>query len=276
MELRELPREGQVHMPDKRTKPAKELRGLPSPVYPIVAIGASAGGLDACTRLIDSLPARTGMAFVLIQHLDPNHESMMADLLAGHTTMTVQQASDGDIIAPEHLYIIPPGSYLSVAEGKLHLSTPGARRGARLPFDFLLNSLAEDCPERTIGVILSGTGADGSLGLKALHDVGGFTIAQQPEEAEYDGMPKAAIAAGAVDLILPVGEIAAALVDPARLVQRDGMSSIVAPSCLPSVIDLLRASTGHDFTLYKMGTLQRRIERRMGLASVESLSLIHI
>ncbi len=270
-------------MPDKRAKPVKAPRGsspsdflAPSDFatksdFPIVAIGASAGGLDACTRLISALPARTGVAFILIQHLDPNHESMMADLLAGHTAMTVQQASDGDTIAPDHLYIIPPGSYLSVNSGTLRLSEPNARHGARLPFDFLLKSLAEDCATRAIGVILSGTGADGAIGLKAVHDAGGFTIAQEPAEAEYDGMPKAAIAAGAIDLILPVGEIATALVDPARRSPRRKKVRAQGPTCLPEIIDLLRTATSHDFTLYKMGTLQRRIERRMGLGSVGTM-----
>ena len=257
-------------MPDKRPKPVKS-RGVPAADFPIVAIGASAGGLDACTRLISALPARTGMAFILVQHLDPNHESMMADLLAGHTAMSVQQAQEGAIIAPDHLYIIPPGSYLSVGAGKLHLSSPGARHGARLPFDFLLNSLAEDCPARTIGVILSGTGADGSIGLKAVHDAGGQVIAQQPEEAEYDGMPKAAIATGAVDLVLPVAEIAGAMVDPEGLKPRAIKAPAVASGGLPEIIEHLRTTTGHDFTLYKMGTLQRRIERRMGLVSVDAM-----
>jgi two-component system, chemotaxis family, CheB/CheR fusion protein len=259
-------------MPDKQLKSVKSPRGPPTTEFSIVAIGASAGGLDACTKLIDSLPTKPGLAFILIQHLDPNHESMMADLLAGHTSMTVEQARDGTIIAPDHLYIIPPGSYLSATKGALHLSQPNARHGARLPFDFLLQSLAEDCAARTIAVILSGTGADGSLGLKALHDAGGFAIAQDPEEAEYDGMPKAAIAAGAVDLILPVGEIAAALVDPARRTPQTEKAPVADPTCLPEIIDLLRTSTSHDFTLYKMGTLQRRIERRMGLSALDTMT----
>jgi two-component system, chemotaxis family, CheB/CheR fusion protein len=258
-------------MPDKRPKPMKAPRGPPTLAFPIVAIGASAGGLDACTKLIDALPAQTGMAFILIQHLDPNHESMMVDLLAGHTRMAVEQARDGMPVAPDHLYIIPPGCYLSVIAGTLHLSQPNARHGARLPFDFLLQSLAEDCPARTIGVILSGTGGDGSLGLKALHDVGGFTLAQEPAEAEYDGMPASAVAVGAVDLILPVGEIAAALVDPARRTVKADKAPVADPSCLPAIIELLRTSTSHDFTLYKMGTLQRRIERRMGLAALDNM-----
>ncbi len=248
-------------MPDKR----------PKPTFSIVAIGASAGGLDACTRLISALPAHSGMAFILVQHLDPNHESLMAELLAGHTAMAVQQARNGDTIAPEHIYIIPPGSYLAVAGGSLRLSTPGARHGARLPYDFLLHSLAEDCAERTIGVILSGTGADGSLGLKALHEAGGFTIAQQPDEAEYDGMPKAAIAAGAVDLVLPVADIAAALIDPEKRKPSAAEAPLSGPNCVPEIIDLLRTSTAHDFTQYKTGTLQRRIERRMAIAAIKAM-----
>ncbi|MGL5114581.1 MAG: chemotaxis protein CheB, partial [Beijerinckiaceae bacterium] len=166
----------------------------------IIAIGASAGGLDACRRLLDALPDTSGMAFILVQHLDPNHDSLLVDLLASHTTMTVSQAKEGDRLAPDHLHVIPPGVYLSVSGGTLHLSEPEARHGARLPFDFLLRTLAEDRARQTICVILSGTGADGSEGIKALKATGGLVIAQDPEEAEYDGMPRSAILTGAVDL----------------------------------------------------------------------------
>ena len=249
-------------MPDKRQKP--ELM--------IVAIGASAGGLDAATKLITALPDHTDMAFILVQHLDPDHDSMMAELLGGHTAMTVEQAVDNTTISANHVYIIPPGSYLSVATGKLHLSKPTAPHGSRLPFDFLLQSLAQDCPERTIGVILSGTGADGSLGLKALHDAGGFNIAQAPDEAEYNGMPSAAIGAGAIDLILPAAKIAAALIDPKRRIATADVDPPADVPCLPDIIELLRTTTNHDFTLYKMGTLQRRVERRMGLAVLDKMS----
>ena len=174
--------------------------------FPVVGIGASAGGFDACRKLVDALPAGNGMAFILVQHLDPTHESMMVDLLAGHTSMTVLQATDGMPIEREHLYVIPPGTYLSVSSGALHLSQPQARHGARLPFDFLLHSLAEEYGARAICVILSGTGADGSLGLKAVKEKGGLVIAQDPDEAGYDGMPRSAITTGAVDLVLPVAE----------------------------------------------------------------------
>jgi two-component system CheB/CheR fusion protein len=125
----------------------------------VVGIGASAGGLDACSRLVDALPADSGMAFILVQHLDPTHESMMVGLLSEHTKMTVLQVTDGMPLMPDHLYVIPPGTYLSVAGGNLVLSQPAARHGARLPFDFLLNSMAEDCGSRAVCVVLSGTGA---------------------------------------------------------------------------------------------------------------------
>lgn len=241
--------------------------------FPIVGIGASAGGLDACRRFVDALPADNGMAFILVQHLDPTHESMMVDLLAGHTAMSVRQATDGMPIEPEHLYVIPPGTYLSVADGALHLSRPQARHGARLPFDFLLHSLATDVGSRAICVILSGTGADGSLGLKAVKEKGGLVVAQDPDEAGYDGMPRSAITTGAVDFVLPVSEIPQALIDYGRriAVSHGGngpLAQDTPKSRLHEIIDLLRTKTVHDFTLYKPGTLQRRIERRMAMAAI--------
>jgi two-component system CheB/CheR fusion protein len=221
------------------------------------------------------LPAGNGMAFILVQHLDPTHESMMVDLLAGHTSMTVRQATDGTLIEREHLYVIPPGTYLSVGNGALHLSQPQARHGARLPFDFLLHSLAADCGARAICVILSGTGADGSLGLKAVKEKCGLIIAQDPNEAGYDGMPRSAIMTGAVDLVLPVAKIPEALVkyDRRMALTRAHNGSVPqdrAQDWLPEIIDLLRTKTAHDFTLYKQGTLQRRIERRMAMAAIET------
>ena len=161
--------------------------------FPVVGIGASAGGLDACRKLLSALPAGSGMAFILVQHLDPTHESMLVDLLASYTPMPVRQAVDGMPIEPEHVYVIPPGNYLSVANNALHLSRPDARHGARLPFDFLLHSMSVECGARAICVILSGTGTDGSLGLKAIKQSGGLVIAQNPDEAGYDGMPRSAI-----------------------------------------------------------------------------------
>jgi two-component system CheB/CheR fusion protein len=223
---------------------------------------------------LDALPADCGMAFILVQHLDPTHESMMVDLLAGHTSMTVLQATDGMPVNRDHLYIIPPGTYLSVEHGALHLSEPQARHGARLPFDFLLNSLAADYGTRAICIILSGTGADGSVGLKAIREKGGLVIAQDPDEASYDGMPRNAILTGSVDQVLPVGKMPDELgkYQPRLAVKRPqgGLGSQDdAQDRLPEIIHLLLTKTAHNFTLYKQGTLRRRIERRMGLAAVE-------
>jgi two-component system CheB/CheR fusion protein len=224
---------------------------------------------------MESLPAGNGMAFIFVQHLDPTHESMMVELLATHTAMAVRQAADGMPLERDHLYVIPPGTYLSVVGGALHLSEPQARHGARLPFDFLLRSLADEYGERVVGVILSGTAADGSLGLKAVKEKGGLVIAQDPDEAAYDGMPRNAILTGAVDLVLPVAAISDALVKYDRRMaltrtQNGSHPEGAAQDWLPKIVDLLRARTAHDFRLYKPGTLQRRIERRMAMAAVET------
>jgi two-component system, chemotaxis family, CheB/CheR fusion protein len=253
--------------------------------FSVVALGASAGGLEACKRLVSALPPDNGMAFILIQHLDPTHESMMVDLLAGHTTMKVQQARDGMRVERDHLYVIPPGAYLSVAQGALQISQPQVRHGARLPFDFLLHSLAIDFGERAICVILSGTGSDGSAGLKSVKENGGLIVAQDPDDATYDGMPRSAIMTGAVDLVLPVKTIAAALIKydrRMRLVREaNGGQHDAARDWLPEIVDLLRTKTTHDFALYKQGTLRRRIERRMAMAAIDSedmasyLDLLH-
>jgi two-component system, chemotaxis family, CheB/CheR fusion protein len=242
-------------------------------VLSIVAIGASAGGLDACRMLLDALPPAAGLAFILVQHLDPTHESLLAELLAGHTSMKVCQATDGMKIESEHFYVIPPGSYLSVKAGALRLSEPQERHGARLPFDFLLHSLAEEFSARTICVVLSGTGADGSSGLKAVKERGGLVIAQEPGEAGYDGMPRNAIQTGAVDLVLPAAEIPEAILryeaggDKKALAQdsRHDSEQESAERWLAQIVETLRTKTAHDFRLYKQGTLRRRIERRMAL-----------
>ena len=194
---------------------------------------------------------------------------MMVDLLAGHTPLTVEQASDGTPIEPEHVYLIPPGTDLAIRAGALRLSPPHERHGARLPFDFFLRSLAGELGERAICVILSGTGSDGSLGLKAVKEKGGLVIAQDPDEAEYDGMPRSAIMTGAVDLVLPVAEIPEILAKYGR--RKAQAPDDHPPDRLAEIVNVVRTKTSHDFTLYKPGTLMRRIERRMALAGVDDI-----
>jgi len=252
------------------------LRAVPreSGDFPVVGIGASAGGLDAFQKFFDAQPPDSGIAFILIQHLDPTHASMMVELLSKHTTMHVQQATDGMVVQRNGVYAIAPGTYLAMRNGALRITEPRERHGARLPFDFLLHSLAEELGARAIGVILSGTGADGSIGLKAVKGSGGLVIAQDPDEAGFDGMPRSAISAGVVDRVLPVAKIPRALADhlsntcpPA---DEAPLPKVLAPDPFAAIIDLLRTGTAHDFTQYKQGTLKRRIERRMSLVAIES------
>src|ERR1051326_8285921 len=240
--------------------------------FPVVAIGASAGGLEAFRALLAALPVRTGMAFILVQHLDPTHASMLADLLSPHTGMTVLEASQDLPLAPNHVFVIPPGRFLAVTDGALRLSRPGDGQGVRMPFDFLLHSLAASFGERAVCIVLSGTGNDGSAGAKEVKAVGGLVMAQKPEDAEFDGMPRGAIATGAVDLVLPVTQMPKALARYGghRYVRNVG-NEPASPlgDALRQIIDLLREKTSHDFALYKAGTLERRIERRMALAGIE-------
>ncbi len=247
-------------------------RGPPE-AMPIVAIGASAGGLEATSKLLDGLSPVSGAAFIIVQHLDPTHKSMMVDLLATHTAMKVIEASDGCELAPDQIFVIPPGRYLSVRAATLHLSPQQAVHGARLPFDHLLGSLAKAHGPQTIAIVLSGTGADGSGALIALKAAGGKIIAQSPEEAEYDGMPRSAIATRCVDQVLSLAEIPPAL-RKLHISHGDwpGVNSddqVQHEQGLHAIIALLKEQTAHDFTQYKPGTMERRIERRMGLLGLK-------
>lgn len=251
-------------------------RGPPE-AMPIVVIGASAGGLEATSKLLDSLPDATGMAFIIIQHLDPTHKSMMVALLTKHSAMKILEALDGSQLSPNHIYVIPPGRYLSVRAGTLHLSPKQTQQGARLPFDHLLQSLAKEYGPRTTAIVLSGTGADGSGAIGALKAAGGYIIAQLPEEAEYDGMSRSAIATGLVDEVLPLADIPAALfkqlIRPVKKSNRTSVEQEQLASGLEAIIALLKEKTSHDFTQYKPGTMERRIERRMGLLAMERRNL---
>ena len=238
----------------------------------MAAIGASAGGLEAYRTLLAALPPKIGMALILVQHLDPTHASMMVELLSPHTALTVLEARHDMRLEPDCVYIIPPGRYLAVDNSALKLSRPQERQGVRMPFDFLLQSLAEECGERAVCIILSGTGTDGSIGAKAIKDVGGLVIAQDPEEADYDGMPCNAIVSGAVDLVLPLAKVPEALArygGHRYLKTSDSGATLAMGNGLMKIIDLVRKKTARDFALYKEGTLGRRIERRMALAGTE-------
>jgi len=242
--------------------------------FPIVGIGASAGGLEAFRTFLDAQSPTSGMAFVLIQHLDPTHPSLMTELLESHTSMTVEQASEGAAVQPDHVYLIPPGASLAIQDGFLRLSEPRERHGARMPFDFFLTSLAKDRGNRAVCVVLSGTGSDGSNGLLMIKEKGGLTISQDPEEAEFDGMPRSAIATGAIDLVASVTDIPDAIF---RHFSRPSSGPISldkfhAPASeeFSQIIEFLRAKTSHDFSVYKKGTLERRLEHRMSAVRADS------
>jgi two-component system CheB/CheR fusion protein len=242
--------------------------------FPVVGVGASAGGLDAFKSFLGALPADTGMAFVLIQHLDPLHASSMPELLAGHTRMPVTQAVDGVLIEPDRIYLIPPGISLGIADGRLNFSQ---RENRRMTFDFFLSSLAKDCGNRSVCIVLSGSGSDGSEGLKAVKEAGGLVVVQQPSEATFAGMPRSAINTKQVDLILPVAEIPAALTEHVNCMRNSPTfantgETADAEILFTEILDLVKAKTRHDFSHYKTGTLTRRIERRVAMAGVPDIA----
>lgn len=241
----------------------------------VAGLGASAGGLDAFKKFFAATPPDSGIAFVLVPHLDPAHESLMVDLLARHTAMPVLEAKDGLEVEPNRVYIIPPNKYMTISGGVLRLTGPVERFGAPTTIDFFLRSLAGDLRERAICIILSGTGAHGTLGLRAVKAAGGVTFVQDPATAEYERMPENAIATGLADYVMPVERMPEVLV---QLVQRVRVST--APGAetaseneypLHQVLALMQALTKFDFRSYRKKMLLRRIERRMGLARIDSL-----
>jgi two-component system CheB/CheR fusion protein len=245
-------------------------------VFPIVGLGASAGGLDAFKKFFGAMPADGGVAFVLIQHLDPTRDSLTAELLGTQTPMPVVQVEDGMRVKVNHVYVIPPNKYLSIRERTLRLSAPTAPRSLRMAIDCFLQSLAEDQQENAIGIILSGTGTDGTLGLKEIKAAGGMTMVQDPKTAQHDGMPSSAIATGSADFVLPAEQMADALL---RYVRHAAVTAASveaspekAPDSLTSAVALLHAQTKFDFSGYKTGTLRRRIQRRMSLKHIDRMS----
>ncbi len=242
----------------------------------IVGLGASAGGLGPLEQFLSNVPAASGFAYLVVQHMDPTHKTLLGELLQRATTMPVHEAVEGKRIEPDSVYVIPPDAEMTILAGALHLAKPAEPRGQRLPIDVLFGSLARELGDRSIGVVLSGMGSDGSQGLQAIKAQGGLTLAQQPESAQFDSMPRSAIASGSVDIV--------AL--PADMPRR--ISSIVGaqpPSDLPpaeppelasapleAILALLHQHTRHDLTLYKSNTLVRRIARRIAVHGLDSMA----
>ncbi len=249
---------------------------LPDRSFPIVGIGASAGGLAAFEAFFSAIPAdiETGMAFVLVQHLAPDHKSILTELVRRYTRMQVHEVEDGMVVQPDCAYIIPPKLDMALYNGALRLLEPSTPRGLRLPIDFFFRSLAQDQHERAICVVLSGTGSDGTLGARAIKGEGGLVMAQDPRTAAYDGMPRSVIATGLTDFVLPPAEMPEQLMN--YVAHAFGIGWQAAMPAVPKVEDaltriciLLRDQTTHDFSQYKQSTLIRRVERRMALHQIE-------
>ena len=261
---------------ERKSIPKEETVSKPPKVsFPIIGIGASAGGLEAFELFFKTMPVDSGMAFVLVPHLDPGHASMLSEILQRNTTMPVHEAQDQIPIQANHVYIIPPAKDMSIFHGALHLSIPEQVRGMRLPIDSFFRSLAEDQGERAICVILSGSGSDGTLGLRAIHGAGGVSFVQDPSTAKYDGMPSSAVQSGLATYVLPVDKITGQLVAYVRTIADTGVPPAppvpAALSAMRRIMMLLRSKTGNDFSLYKQSTINRRIERRMVVHNLKDM-----
>jgi two-component system CheB/CheR fusion protein len=247
----------------------------PSAGFPIVGIGASAGGLAAFEAFFSGMPADTDpdMAFVLVQHLAPDHESILTDLIRRYTRMEASEVKDGMVVHPNCVYIIPPDRDMAFLNGTLQLLEPSAPRGQRLPIDFFFHSLAQDQHQRAICIVLSGTGSDGTLGVRAIKSEGGMAMAQTPDSAEYDGMPRSAINTGLVDYELPPADMPVQLMAQTfgHLPRTTSAPAPNGENALKKIFILLRAQTGHDFSEYKPSTFHRRIERRMTAQHIEEI-----
>ena len=271
---------GRADMPPDQVEPSAPPNSVfcPDKSFPIVGIGASAGGVAAFEAFFSGMPPDTdpGMAFVLVQHLAPDHKSILTDLIRRYTRMQVFEVEDGMVVRPNCAYIIPPNRDMAFLNGALQLMEPSAPRGQRLPIDFFFRSLAQDQRERAIGVVLSGTGSDGTQGVRAIKGEGGMAMAQTPASTEYDGMPRSAIATGLVDYELPPGEMPAQLIAYAAHAFGKTPRPVIAPASkaentIRKIFILLRSQNGHDFSQYKPSTIHRRIERRMAVHQVETM-----
>ena len=240
--------------------------------FPIIGVGASAGGLEALREMFGGFKGQSGMAFVVVQHLDPTHESLMAQLIERFTSMHVKQAEGGEMLEPDHVYVIPPGHGLALNGGILSLTEFTDPRGMRRPIDDFFESLAEDRGERAACVILSGTGADGSRGLRAIKEHGGLCVVQEPDTAAYDGMPTSAIGTGLVDIVAEPGKVLdtlASFFDRGTIAEDQVEEAGAVADHVDDLCEVLREAVGHDFSRYKRSTLNRRIARRMQVLGIE-------
>lgn len=251
-----------------------EKQFLASKSFPIVGIGASAGGLEALEKFFGNMPNNAGLAFVVIQHLDPNYVGMMPELLQRATKMKVLRVKDAMKILPNHIYVIPPNKSMSILNGNLFLFEPIETRGLRLPIDYFFSSLANDMEDKSIGIILSGMGSDGSLGLKAIKEKQGITLVQDPLTAKFEGMPQSAIKTVNVDVLASADQLPEKLMTILKKNKENTNKIMIgekSKSNLEKIILLIRSQTGHDFSLYKNNTLYRRIERRMNVHQIEKI-----
>jgi two-component system, chemotaxis family, CheB/CheR fusion protein len=247
----------------------------------IVGLGASAGGLEALEQFLASVAPGSGLAYVVVQHLDPTQKAMLVELLQRATTIRVHEAAESMAVVPDTVYVIPPNTELSVGGGRLHLATPAQPRGLRLPIDTFFSSLAREQGDQAIGVVLSGMGSDGTVGLQAIKARGGLTLAQDPGSAQFDSMPRSAIAAGSVDIVAPPAELPqriAAVRSAQRTVPRfrpdadaDADADAGDPPVLARILRMLREHSKHDLSSYKTSTLKRRVERRIGVHGLDTM-----
>jgi two-component system CheB/CheR fusion protein len=269
------PTQPPAEQPEAATKDAGEDRDAPqTPKFPIVAIGASAGGLEALQEFFSHTPAETGIGFVVVTHQHPGHVSLLPDLLARVSSMRVVEAADGTVVEPNHVYVGTPGGLLAISGGMLRRLDTELENSPHLPIDSFFRSLAEDQREHAICIVLSGTGADGTLGMRTIKAESGMAMVQQPPSAKYAGMPSSAMATGLADYILPAADRPGQLIAYSRGPYLKNRTAAVPAPAFPKeplqrIFSLLRARTNHDFASYKMNTIRRRIERRMNVHQIK-------
>jgi two-component system CheB/CheR fusion protein len=266
-------REGKIEVSQKKTSNPKD--NMADTDFPIVGIGASAGGLESLELFFSNLPKFPGIAFIVIQHLDPNRKGIMPELLQRITPLQVSQAEDATTVMPDCVYVIPPNKDLSILNGKLFLLDRAGSPGIRLPIDFFFRSLADDRNEKSIGIILSGMGSDGSSGIKAIKEKNGIVLIQDPQNAKFNGMPSSAMNAVVADIVAKAEELPVKLINYLKFKSANGnklKDDANSKINLSKIFVLLREQTGNDFSQYKKNTILRRIERRKGIHQIDQIN----